>query len=205
MVSSAEHATHNGGCGFCIGLGTTLRSGKSNRSRVFAAALLEHRDDRAHRIFPDRAFFVEAAVERFEFGDAGTFAHAEFDAAAAHQIECRNALGDARRVHRRQLHDAVREADLPGALAGRGEKHFRGRRVRIFLEEVMLHFPGEVVAQSVRPVRADRVRYDRGSARCLVPRAAAIAARKICRISFLSPRVTRPSRWRGAGNCSRTP
>jgi hypothetical protein len=27
MVSRREHATHNGGCGFCTGLGTTLRGG----------------------------------------------------------------------------------------------------------------------------------------------------------------------------------
>ena len=116
---------------------------------VFAAAILEHRDDRAHRIFPDRAFFVETAVERFELGNAGALTHAEFDTAAAHQIERRDALGDARRVHRGQLHDAVREPDLAGTLAGRGEEHLRGRRVRIFLEKVMLDFPGEIVAEAV--------------------------------------------------------
>ena len=27
MVSRREHATHSGGCGFCLGLGTTLRIG----------------------------------------------------------------------------------------------------------------------------------------------------------------------------------
>ena len=27
MVSRREHATHKGGCGFCMGLGTTLRGG----------------------------------------------------------------------------------------------------------------------------------------------------------------------------------
>ena len=52
-------------------------------------------------------------------------------------------------MHRRQLHDAVRKADLPGALARRGEEHLRGRRVRIFLEEMVLDFPGEVVAEPV--------------------------------------------------------
>src|ERR1700730_9028862 len=117
---------------------------------VFAAAILEHRDHCTYRIFPDRAFFVEAAVERFEFGDAGALAHAELDAAATDQIERRDALGDARGMDRRQLHDAVRKADLPGALARRGEAHLRCRRVRIFLEERVLDFPGEVVAEPVR-------------------------------------------------------
>ena len=94
-------------------------------------------------------FSVEIAVERFELGDAGALAHAEFDAAAAHQIEGRDPLGDAGRVHRRQLHDAVREADLLGALARRGEKHLGGRRVRIFFEKMVLDLPGEVVAQPI--------------------------------------------------------
>ena len=29
MVGSCEQATHSGGCGFCSGFGTTLRSGRS--------------------------------------------------------------------------------------------------------------------------------------------------------------------------------
>jgi len=126
-VSSAEQATHNGGCGFCNGFGTTLRNG----------------------VFPDRALLREIAVERFQLGDAGTLAHAEFDAAAADQIERRDALGNAGRMHGRQLHDAVRQADLLRALAGRGEKDLGGRRVRVFFEEVVLDFPGEVVAEPV--------------------------------------------------------
>ena len=32
MVSSCEQATHSGGCGFCRGLGITLRAGKSKYS-----------------------------------------------------------------------------------------------------------------------------------------------------------------------------
>ena len=48
-----------------------------------------------------------------------------------------------------ELQDAVAEPDLSRALARGGEEGFRGRRVRIFLEEVMLHHPGVVVAQPV--------------------------------------------------------
>ena len=116
---------------------------------VFAAAILEHRDHRAHRVFPDRALLSEIAVEGFELGDARTLAHAEFDAAAAHQVEGRDPLGDTGGVGGGQLHDAVREADLLGALARRGEKDLGGRRVRILLEEVVLDLPGKVVAEPV--------------------------------------------------------
>src|SRR5215470_2104976 len=116
---------------------------------VFAAAILEHRNDRAHRILPDRSLLLEIAVEGFELGDAGAFAHAELDAAAADEIERRNALGDARGVDGSQLHDAVSQPDLPRALARRSEEHFGGRRVRIFFEEVVLDLPGEIVAEPV--------------------------------------------------------
>src|SRR5271157_265263 len=50
----------------------------------------------------------------------------------------------------RELDDPVREADLLRALARRGEKYLGSRRMGVFLEEVMLDFPGEVVAQAVR-------------------------------------------------------
>ena len=65
------------------------------------------------------------------------------------QVERGDALGAARRMRRGQLHDAVREADVLGALAGGGEKHLGRRRVRIFLEEMVLDLPGVVVAEPV--------------------------------------------------------
>ena len=116
---------------------------------VFAATFPEHRDHRAHRVLPHRALLRKIAVEGFELGDAGALAHAEFDAAAADQVERGDPFGDAGRVDRRQLHDAVREADLPGALARCGEEDLGGRRVRIFLEKVVLDLPGKVVAEPV--------------------------------------------------------
>src|SRR5262249_55852413 len=67
----------------------------------------------------------------------------------ADQIEGRDTLGNPGRVGRGQLHDAMRQADLFGALARRGEKHFGCRRVRILLEKVVLDLPGEVVAKPV--------------------------------------------------------
>src|SRR6516165_11893368 len=117
---------------------------------VLAAAFPEHRDHCAHCVFSDCALLFKAAVEGFELGDAGALAHAKFDAAAANQIERRNALGDASWVDGRQLHNAMREADLPRALACRSKKDLRRRRVRILFEEMMLDFPGEVVAEPVR-------------------------------------------------------
>src|ERR1700694_3018361 len=46
-----------------------------------------------------------------------------------------------------ELENAVAEPDVLGALAGGGEKGFRRGRMRIFLEKMMLHHPGVVVAK----------------------------------------------------------
>src|SRR5215471_2641070 len=42
------------------------------------------------------------------------------------------------------------EADAPRALGRGGKEHLRGRRMRVFLEKVVLHLPGIVNAQAVR-------------------------------------------------------
>ncbi len=78
-----------------------------------------------------------------------TLPGAELDPPAADQIQRGDALGAARRVGRRQLHDPVTQADLLGALRGRAEKHLGRRRVRILLEEMMLDFPRVIVAEPV--------------------------------------------------------
>ena len=62
------------------------------------------------------------------------------------QIEHRDALGDAGGMIGGELENAVAEPDVLGALAGGGEEGFRRRRMRIFLEEMMLHHPGVVIA-----------------------------------------------------------
>jgi hypothetical protein len=49
-----------------------------------------------------------------------------------------------------ELKNAVAEPDIPGALAGGGEKRFRRRRMRIFFQKMMLDHPGMVVAAAVR-------------------------------------------------------
>src|ERR1019366_5906049 len=84
-----------------------------------------------------------------QFGDRGAFAHPEFAAAVAKQIEHGDALGDARGVVGGELEDAVAEPDVFGALAGGGEEGFRRRRMRIFLQKMMFHYPGMVIAAAV--------------------------------------------------------
>ena len=85
-----------------------------------------------------------------QLGHARALADAQLDPAVADQVERGDPLGDARRVVRGELHDAVAEADVLGALAGRGEEHLRRRGVRVLLEEVVLDLPRVVVAEPVR-------------------------------------------------------
>ena len=101
------------------------------------------------RFLEHLALGFHVAAERRQFGDRGALAHAEFAAAVAQQIEHRDALGDARGMVGRELEDAVAEPDLLGPLARRGEEGFGRRRMRIFLEEMVLDHPGVVVAATV--------------------------------------------------------
>ena len=109
----------------------------------------EHREDRRNRLLEHLALGFHVAAERRQLGDRGALAHAEFAAAVGEQIEHRDFLGDAGGMVGRELEDAVTEPDVFGALAGGGEEGFRRRRVRIFLQEMMFHDPGVVVAQPV--------------------------------------------------------
>ena len=109
----------------------------------------EHREDRCDSFLEHLALGLHVAAERRQLGDRGALAHAELAAAVGEQIEHRDALGDARGMVGGELEDAVAEPDLLGALARRGEEGFRRRRMRIFLEEMMLDHPGIVVADPV--------------------------------------------------------
>ena len=70
---------------------------------------------------------------------------------ALDQVERGDALGDAGRVvvFRRHQADAVAEADSLGALRAGGEENLGRRGVRIFLEKMVLDFPGVVDAEPV--------------------------------------------------------
>ena len=94
---------------------------------------------------------VRRNAETAELGARGALAGPPFDPAGRHEIERRDALGDARRVIvvRRHQHDAVAEPDVLGALRAGGEKDFRGRGVGIFLEKMMLDLPGEIDAEPI--------------------------------------------------------
>jgi hypothetical protein len=99
----------------------------------------------AHRI-ARLPVFLEGAVERLELGDAGALARGIRRPRLPDQ-RC-DPLGDTGGMGRGQLHDTVGQLYLPDALARRSEKA-RRRRVRIFLEEMVLDLPGEV-AETVR-------------------------------------------------------
>ena len=87
MVGSCEQATQSGGCGFCNGFGTTLRSGNLKCEPSYSnGSSLKHRHDAAHGIFPAFALIVEVHVERLEFRPGIAFAHAELNATVTQEI-----------------------------------------------------------------------------------------------------------------------
>src|SRR5207247_9946545 len=83
---------------------------------MLAAALLEHRKDRADGFLEHFLLGFHVAAKRRELGDRGALAHPEFAASLAEQIEHRDALGDARRMIGGELENAVTEPDGCGWL-----------------------------------------------------------------------------------------
>jgi hypothetical protein len=116
---------------------------------MFAAAVPKHREDGADGLLEHFLLGFHVAAERRQFGDRGAFAHAEFAAAVAQEIEHRDALGDAGGMIGGELENAVAEPDVFGALGGCGKKRFRRRRMRIFFQKMMFHHPGMIVAAAV--------------------------------------------------------
>ena len=122
---------------------------------VLPALLPEHRQEAAHGVLPHGPLVAEAPVERVQLGDAAALADAELDASVADQVERADPLGDSRRVVRRQLHDAVTEADPRRPLARRAEEHLRRRRVAVLLEDVWNNYKCIMPGQSGRPERRE--------------------------------------------------
>ena len=116
---------------------------------VLPRVVPEHRQAAPDHVLPHLPLVAEADVERMELGRGGRLAEAELDPPVRHQVERGHPLGDACGVVGRELDDAVAEADLLRALAGRGEEHLRRRAVRVLLEEVVLDLPRVVVAEPV--------------------------------------------------------
>ena len=109
----------------------------------------EARDERLHRLFPHVALVAHPAAERMELDGPLPLAESELDPAAAQQIERGDALGNADRMVGRELDDAVAEPDARRPLARRAQEDLGRGRVRVLLEEVVLHLPRVVVAQPV--------------------------------------------------------
>ena len=126
MVSRRLHATHSGGCGFCTGLGTTLRGGICTNwpstpvNGVSVMQRMATSRPSSHGLALGRRVDAEAA----ELGLRAGLARAELDPAVRHQVERGDALGRAGRVvvAGRGLDDAVAEADVRGALAAAARK-----------------------------------------------------------------------------------
>jgi hypothetical protein len=136
--------------GLLIGLGKYIAKREVEiLAVIFPAFFREHRNNRLDRILPDRALVAEAAVEGVEFGDRGAFADSHFDSTVREQVEGADAFGYARGMVGCQLDDPVCQTDLLRSLTGCGEKDFGCRGMGVFLEEVVLDFPGVVVAELV--------------------------------------------------------
>ncbi len=131
-------------------LGHDIAEGEVEPLAVVLPSLLgEHRQHALDRVLPDGALVAEAAVERVQFGDRAGLADPHLDATSADEVERGDALGDTRRMVRRELDDPVSETDVLRPLACRGEEDLGGRGVRVLLEEVVLDLPGVVEPQPV--------------------------------------------------------
>src|SRR5689334_22010137 len=109
----------------------------------------EHWQYAAYGILPDCLLILHLAIEWSEFGNARTLAHAEFDAPVAHEVQAGDLFCNPCRMVGGELYDPVAQSDILRPLACSGEEHLRLRRVRILLEEMMLHFQSVVVAEPV--------------------------------------------------------
>ncbi len=139
------HATHTGGCGFCSGLGTTLRGGHLDVLTLEAGErLLDHAaDGNLERFLPHLALVRGIDAEPAELTHRGRLAGPELDAPVGDQVERRHPLGDPGRMVdlRRQVHDPETEPNVAGALAGCGQEDLGRGGVAVLLEEVVLGQP----------------------------------------------------------------
>ena len=100
MVSRRLHATHSGGCGFCTGLGTTLRGGICTNwpsTPVKGVSVMQRSGD-LQPLEPRLALDAGVDAEAAELGLGRRLAGAELDPPVRHQVEHRHPLGGARRV-----------------------------------------------------------------------------------------------------------
>ena len=101
---------------------------------------------------PHIAFRFGIHAEAFQLDARAGFAGSPIDPAAADQIERGDSFCDAGGmvVSRRHERHAVSEPDAPRPLAASRQKHLRRGRVRVFLQEVVFHFPDVIDSEPVR-------------------------------------------------------
>ena len=193
IVSRRQHATHSGGCGFCTGLGTTLRGGICTNwpSTPVNGVSVMHRIATSRPSSHASRLTAGSMPKPPSSASRRRLARAELDAAVRHEVEHRDPLGGAGRVVvvRRGLDDAVAEADVLGALAGAARNTSGARGVRVLLEEVVLDLPHVLDAELVGELDLVERVLDRAAARCRRARAAGAGARRRCRTSWTGPRL----------------
>ena len=153
IVSRREQATHSGGCGFCIGLGTTLRGGiftYSPSTPVNGVSTMQRTATSSPSSHCSR-LMSGSMPKPAELGLARRLTRAELDPAVGHEVEHRHPLGRAGRVVEagRGEDDPVAEADVLRALAAGGQEDLGRRRVAVLLEEVVFHLPHVLDAEAV--------------------------------------------------------
>jgi hypothetical protein len=117
----------------------------------------QHVGSLSSRLLPHRPLVFGIDAKAAHLDRRRRLAGSPFDAAVRHQIERRDAFGDARRmiVIRGHQCDAVAEADAFGALRAGGEEHLRRRGVRVFLKEMMLDLPDVVDPEPIGELDLD--------------------------------------------------
>jgi len=104
------------------------------------------------RLLPLRSLQILRHAERSQFGLRGRLAGAELHPPAGHEVQRGDAFGHPGGMveRRRELHDAVAQADLLGPLGGRRQEHLGGRGVRVLLQEVVFDLPHRMEPDPIR-------------------------------------------------------
>ena len=193
IVSRFEQATQIGGCGFCTGLGTTLRSGNREVLALEAGVGVHHHHvgDLLDGLQPHGPSVGRVDSEPRQLGPRGRLARPK----STRPLETRSsvAIRSATRagvvVAGRHQDDAVAEADALGALAGRRPGTPRAPRSASTPRGSGARPPRRSRCPAGRPARPGRARPGTAAARRRAPTAGAADARRRCR----PPRGT-PSR-----------
>ena len=171
IVSRRLHATHSGGCGFCTGLGTTLRGGIVHVLALDAGERrLGHAADRDLEPLEPLLALLQRVDRRSRRArprcDDSPLPNSTRPLETRSSMLTRSAVRAGWLNLRRGQDDAVAEADVLGALAAGGEEHLGRRRVAVLLEEVVLDLPHVLDARASRRARPGRARLGSVGARC---------------------------------------